>query len=446
MLCKLKPALFLFIALFAMISLHLASEHADAQILVPIRPFNPIRLGGVFTMGLAESGGLMQPSALLGTQLSNDNLKWIGDNCDAAAFSPNCLHPGIFQSVMQQHPLFTPLLYLYATSISEKPDQEGSVGGWNSSLEPKILLDTNRKDMPYPSPDGHWMDFGSRTWAEHWRKRAAILTQRYGVQGVVAAELPVNNTFLPEKPGKYPNFNSLASATEKWLQLVHNPNRYLLVAAALQFGQISNHPTLATPPGGNEPGLSGLLWNQYYPFMDGAWYEGWVRPYWTGLPVSANEWERQLEAADRAALNGQVFIANAAYHNRAELEYALASYLLVSHKQGRLVIQPMPLRKGLRDDAGFSLAVMRREVSRYSSYFNIPLGAPHQSRHLIAVHGGSVWRRAFDYGVVYVNADNYRTVQIALGAPMVHPDGEKVSDVTLPPHSGAILLYNTPGG
>jgi hypothetical protein len=101
----------------------------------------------------------------------------------------------------------------------------------------------------------------------------------------------------------------------------------------------------------------------------------------------------------------------------------------------------MPIVKGQRRDAGYSLAVLRREYKRWQSYFDVGLGNPEQVRHLVPTDGGNVWKRGFTYGCVYVNSTNHRTLTVTLGSKMRRLDGSLTGQVVLPPHSGVVLLY-----
>lgn len=418
------------------------AQNSPVQVLTPIRPQCPVRLGGVFTLGLGSSKDPLEPSAQNGTKLSTENTRWIAENCDVVALSPNCLTPDIYPYIKKKNPLFSPLLYLYTTSLSENPDAEGNVGGWTRQMQAYVLTDQNGNEIPYPTPGGHWMDFSSVEWAHLWRQRALQLVAQYGADGVLAAELPINNTFLPQPPGKYPNFASRAEATLHWLQAARAKGRLFMVPEALGFDSPAGHPTLPPPLHADAPALKNRLWDDYYPYIDGAWVEDWVESYWTGQPLTAVEWERQQEAAERYSLNGLFFVVAAAYHNTTELEYALASFLLIEHRQGRLAFQPMPLYKGQRNDIGFSLRVMQQEVARYSNYFNVPLGLPLQERHLVPASGGRLWKRTFQNGMVYVNPSDTQTLTVAFGATMQRLNNQLVQQIVLPPHSGAILLYH----
>ena len=151
-------------------------------------------------------------------------------------------------------------------------------------------------------------------------------------------------------------------------------SRFLLVPSAIGFDSLAGHATLPIPPGAEEPELKGRVWDDLWRVTSGAWCEGWVTPYWSGKPLPDAQWEVQVEAADRAARNDQVFIACAAYHNDEELEYVLASLLMAYHAQGRLCIQPMPLRPNQPPDAGYSLDVFRKEITDKANYFNMPIG------------------------------------------------------------------------
>ncbi|HZT41994.1 MAG TPA: putative glycoside hydrolase [Chthonomonadaceae bacterium] len=398
----------------------------------PIRPECPVRLGGVYTEGLGDSPG---------ARLSADNQRWILQSCDVIALDSNRITPTTFPAMVKAYPLFTPLLYVYASSVYEQPDHKGNVGGWKPEMSAWTLRDEQNKEIPYPDAGGHWMDFGNTQWAAFWRDRVLDLTRRDGAFGVVAAELPPGNTFVGDHLANYKDFNDRAAATGRWLQAAHAPGKFLLIPSAIGFDSPAGHATLATPPSAEEPELRGTLWDDYYSWIDGAWAEGWIHPYWSDTPLPPTYWEIEEEAADRAARNGQVFIAAAAYRNDAELEYDLASYLLITHHQGRLVFQPMPLLPAQPPDAGFSLAVLRREVAAKSGYFNAPLGVALQERHIVQVTDGVVWRRTFQNGVVYVNADIQQKVTIQLGGTMKRPNGDLIQDIVLPPQSGAILLY-----
>lgn len=396
------------------------------------RPECPIRLGGIYTEGLGDSPD---------SPLSADNQRWIVQNCDVIALDANRITPSVFPAMVKAYPLFTPLLYVYASSIYEQSGHEGNVGGWKPEMSAWTLRDAQNKEIPPPDADGHWMDFGNTQWAAFWRDHALALTQRDGAAGVVAAELPLGNTFVGDHLAGYKDFNDRAAATGRWLKAARAQGKFLMIPSAIGFDSPAGHATLTTPPGTQEPELRGTLWDEYFSWIDGAWAEGWLHPYWSDAPLPPIFWEIEEEAADRAARNRQVFIAAAAYHNDAELEYDLASYLLVTHHQGRLVFQPMPLQPSQPPDAGFSLAVLRREVAAKPGYFNAPLGVALQERHLVQVQDGVVWRRSFQNGVVYVNADIKQEVTVQLGGTMKRPNGDLVKEIKLPPQSGAILLY-----
>jgi len=164
---------------------------------------------------------------------------------------------------------------------------------------------------------------------------------------------------------------------------------------------------------------------------DGAWAEGWVHPSWLNGTLNESDWEVQLEAADRAGRVGDIFIASLGYSNPDELEYGLASFLLVAHHQGRAVVQPMPILRGDPANAGMSLKVMMREYNKYKSYFDVRLGGALRERMYVNLGSGSVWRRTFANGDVYVNSSDARSVTIQLGAPMLAVTGETISMCTL---------------
>ena len=406
-----------------------------------IRPDCPIRLGGVFLMGLGDASDDFEESATQGIKLSDSNRNWIAAHCDLAALSPNTITPDTFPALCRQQRLFTPLLYLYASSLYEQPGHKGNVGGWKPEMSAWTLRDHTGAEVRNPEQGGHWMDFGSTLWAAHWRRQTEATARNFSAFGAVAAEMPQANNFVGDDLEKYKTQEDRGAAAEAWLRAASDHGKYLLIPSALGFDDTTGHPTPVYPPGTAEPELSGRYWDQFHNLADGAWAEGWLHPYWAESPLPDKYWEIQMEAADRAARTDKVFLVAAAYHNDDELEYALASYLLAAKRQSRVVFQPMPLRPGQPVNAGLSLAVLKREVAEKSAYFDVPLGVALQERHAISLHDGPVWRRAYQFGDVYVNSDDRRSVTVDLGSPMLSVNGQVWQSFVLAPHSGAILRY-----
>jgi len=413
----------------------------EPKVAVRVRPLCPIRLGGVFLRGLGDGPDLQEDSATTGTILSDANRDWLAANCDVAAFNAVNLQPDTFRKMTSGHPLFTPLLYAYASSLYEQDTHRGSVGGWQPAMTDWTLRDPNGMETPHPDKGGHWMDFGNEAWSAHWRDQIMKAVAQFGAQGVVASELPLGNTYVPDALQKYKNTADRLAATAQWLRTAHAPGRFLLIPSAIGFDSLAGHSTLPVAAPALEPELSGRVWDELFSLADGAWAEGWVTPYWSGQPLPDAQWELHIEAADRAARMDQVFIACAAYHNDDELEYVLASFLMTYHAQGRLCLQPMPLRPGQPADAGYSLAAFRREVTAKANFFNPTLGMPMQERHPIRMEGGDVWRRQFQGGDVYVNSEDTRTKILRFSGTMRRLNGKVIRQLTLPPHSGAILQY-----
>lgn len=418
-----------------------AAQDQGAPRIVRVRPLCPVRLGGVYTLGLGDGENGLEDSATNGAKLSADNRKWIAENCDVIALNAGNVTPEMYADFYKAQPGFTPLLIMNAGSIFEKDEHKGNIGGWKPEMTAWTLKDSQGAEIPYPIPGGHWMDFRSSEWAAHWKDRALAQVRQYRAQGVVTDGLLFANAFVGGDLGGYRTFADRTGATEDWLRKVRAAGQYMMIPSATGFDEMAGHTTLPLESRLVRPDLTGRLWDALYQSMDGAWMEGWVVPHWSGVPVSRKLWEIQLEAADRAAHLGQVFIASVAYHNDTELEYALASYLLVYRREGRLVFQPMPLLPGERGDAGFSLALLRKQVAEKSRFFNVALGPAIQERHEVDADGGRVWRRAFEFGVVYVNSNEERSRKVLLGGEMELVSGAKVSEVELGPQTGVILLY-----
>ena len=373
-----------------------AQADAKSLVITPrILPNNPVRIGGVYTSGLGSPTGFSSANGV-SEKLSIENRDWIALNCDVIALSPTNIDRDTFPSIIKTQKLFTPLLYLYASSLYEK-EHRGSIGLWRPEMGDWALRRMDGAEEPFPEPGGHWIDFENQDWAAYWAGRLNTLTKEYGAFGVAAAELPLGNTFVGSDLQRYHSLADRAAATQKWLQAVRKDYRNLIIPSAIGFDLAAGHETPDLHLPFIERALVPRLWNDFYPLTDGAWCEGWVQPYWDRLPLAESLWETQMEAADPAGRLGQVFIAAAAYRNDAELEFALASYLLIEHNQGRAVFQPMPIRPGEPQDAGFSLTTLKREVRTKPGYFRIPLGRGMQERRQIPADGGLVWRRLFQF-------------------------------------------------
>lgn len=389
-----------------------------------VRPGYPVRLGGIFTRGLG--------AGTLGDRLSPANSEWVVSHCDVACFYPAGIEPSTFTRMVAEQRAFTPLLFVSAAQLSSLP---GSVGKWQPGMAPWCASGA----LGIGAHNVHMMDITNREWVRYWGKQVYDLLGRYQAMGIVASDLPVNAA--REGPALARDAAGPgAAATAAWLGLVHTPSIYQLVPAADGFNQVAGHPTLPLPDAQYEPELRGRLWDEYAPITDGAWMSQWLRSAQTGVPDTERVWEIEMEAADRAAKFGQVFIACAPYHSTSELEYALASYLLVAHRQGRLVFQPMPLRVNEPRSAGYSLAVMQRELKTHSELFDAPLASAFQQRHLVPSKAGHLWRRAYRFGTVYVNSADSGTATVDFGGPMMRLNGFLVRHLSLPPHTGVIVM------
>ena len=432
--------------LFALALVKCASAQNDrpqnaAPPVARVRLQCPIRLGGVFTRGLADNPDWQEDSAEKGVKLSEANRRWMAQNCDVAAFPAVCLNPDTYPKTLREQTLFTPLLLAFASTLSEQPNVWGDVGGWQPRMAAWTLRDRAGKEIPPPQENTHWMDFANLLWEAHWQAQMLKQTQAYGAYGAVISELPVANTAVGDNLAKYRNSTALADATGDWLRAVKKGNRFFVIPSALGFDRVAGHATLPTPPGTERPDLRGSLWDEYYTASDGAWDEGFLLPYWTDVIPSEDEREMRLQAADRAGAFGQTYIAAGAYHNDAELEFLLASYLLVARRQGRMVFQPMPISPLFdRDDAGRSFAVFKQQILSRRAYFDVPLGYSTRERFLVAGLEARVWRRDYSHGAVYVNSEDERSVTLRFAAEMRRVTGEKIREITLPPRSGLILL------
>ncbi len=408
-----------------------------------IRDAFPIRLGIVATRGLRDGGPEQEDCARAGIPLGAASENWLASTCDVVVLDAKCITPDTFPRMRAIQKLFTPLLFTYASEVFDDPTAHGTIGVWKPEMSSWQLTDSSGKPLNDEAAHGHWMDCGNSKWAEYFASSSYVLSSKYHSFGVLAADLPTSDTVGDLKPREYKTFASRVDATSSFLTTVHNPSRFMLVASSIGFETLIGRATLPVEKIRTEPQLQGRSWDEMNSVIDGAWCEGWVRPYWAAAPLNENAWEMQVEAADRAARIDNVFIASLAYTNTEELEYGLASYLLACHSQGRLVLQPMPVYPGEPVDAGMSLSVMQREFNRYRNYFDSPLGGPVQERHEIPATGGEVWRRRFQNGDVYVNSHDRGALTVQLAGPMLTAAGQSITNFTLGPHSG-IILHNVP--
>ena len=432
----------------ASISVRPKNSVADSSGQLPVptpkmQPENPIRIGGVYLAGLSDEA--LQPNHENAPgKLSKGNRDWIAANMDIIALSWTDIEPATFPTILKTNKLFTPLLFVSASSEYEQ-ERTGSVGGWTPAMREWTLKDANGKEISHPESGGHWMDYENPSWVQFWISRINSLSDTYGAIGVVASEPPLSVPI--DKFSK--DLTQASKTTLAWLKSVKPSRKVMLAPSSVGFEVVSRLPIVRKTPGEapdipddlHENQLIGRLWNAYFPHTEGAWSEGWLRPYWSENPVSEQVWEMQVEAADRASFSFQPFIAAAAYKNASQLEFALASYLLVAKSQGRVVFQPMPVFPNQSPDAGLNLAVLRREMTRWKSYFRVPLGLGIQQRHQIQANGGLVWRRRFSHGEVYVNSSASNTTTIDFGGKMKRLDGTFVRSIRLSPQTGAILRY-----
>lgn len=416
------------------------SEQEGTRIVRKFRSaFFPLRLGGVFLYGLGDSKDPLEESARNGTKLSEENQNFLSEMCDAVALPATSLTPQTYRKMLKPDALFTPLLLLSASTLYEEESHAGNVGGWRPEMEAWTLRDRQGKEVSHPETGAHWMDFGNLQWADHWRERAQMLAGKYGAFGVVAMEMPLGNTSVGEDLQAYPSQAERGEAMLQWLRRARG--KFLMVPSTLGFDGVVQHSVLPVEEKYRELELAGRFWDYFQPWIDGAWAEGWIQPYWAevALPISLRE--IHMAAANRAAKNGQVFFANAAYRNDAELETLAAHFLLTNYVQSSMVFQPMPILPNLRPDAGLSLALYKRQIEEKAHILQVPLGTPQEERTRIRCVNGYAWRRRYQLGVVYVNpADNY-SVQIPMGSSALRTNGARATQVTLAPRSGVILLY-----
>lgn len=406
-----------------------------------IREPCPIRLGFVGNYGMGDNSPAMEDSAALGVKVGPNNLNWVATHLDLAAFDARCVTPDTFPQIRKIQRLFTGLLRVNASALYEQEDHPGNVGGWKPEMAKWTLRDGNGAEVKHPEAGAHWMDFGSPEWAGHWLKQVEALARADSASGVLAEPIPVGNTLVEGKLQKYPTFTDRVNATSGWLAKVHHPDQFLLVVSDAKFDNLIGRATLPVAARRVEPQLSGRCWDEFDSLIDGVWAADWPQPHWLDVTVPEKEWEIQMEAAERAAFNDNIFIASCAYHNPDELEYGLACFLLAMHRQGRFCYQPMPILPGQSPSIGFSLAVLKAEYNKYQNYFDVPLGYAVQERHEIVVGGHSVWKRSFENGAVYVNSHDQENVTVPFGGKMIQINGEPTSGVILGPHSGIILTY-----
>ncbi len=305
-----------------------------------------------------------------------------------------------------------------------------NVGGWNESrMESWVLRTKDGAEAANPLwsfGNTRVMDIGNPDWAIYFRDRANMWVDYMGADGYFIDGVPWNGVYYPSVSNLsgYRSVQEINDAIIRFLDLARTPHHCLVVDDVFQ------------------------PWQQAH--LDGVWGEDWLA-YDSSLPFGENNvarWEQAVQNLETYTAEKKPYIAQGWYHygNSTELEYLVATYLL-GKKSNSGTFQPCPMGSpALSPDAPYDLSsyqadIYSLELEEHASIFGVELGMPVADRVRV---GPDFWVRQFTNGLVYVNPSLTRTTVFEVDGSMRNVEGEVVSQVTLGPRSGAILLGPEP--
>jgi hypothetical protein len=262
-----------------------------------------------------------------------------------------------------------------------------------------FLLDRSGDRLGFEDYPGNWqMDVGNAGYQARWAANViADLRGQGSFDGVFMDDVLTRAGAHHESqtPAKYPTDAALQGATRSMLAAVAPSLR---AAGYLSFANI---------PGAYEyPGL----WKDWLGLLDGAFEENFA--VWGSERVAdwgSNGWRAHLEEINEASRQGKwvLFRADVSSGDREALRYALGTYLLADHRY-----------------AAFAVGDTVKWQPEYDWVIGEPQGPATEIQH-------SVLRRDFSLGVVIVNANASKSVDVDLGGTYIDESGNPVSSVSI---------------
>lgn len=371
-----------------------------------IRPNKTIRLGGYFYTGRLDKFWYANNFDLLDLNAKND--------------------PNLVKSLRLFNPKIKIFQQFLTNQIAIKQTGAQAIDGFDSTkMDSWLLRDANGSLVHPRGPNYLMMKMSPQTdWPSYFASRAKDTINFTAADGVVLDEVPLR------KSGMFNSFTDSMTSTlwrQETLSFLKTLRNNLKMPVLINAGELSSLDENGQP-----------LWKTFSQTIDGAWHEGWVRYYGAhNSPHTGDSWEWDIRSAEEFSATGKYYIASPAFSNRAELEYAVANYLLAVNGDS-LVFQPM-VAYNSTTRGGFNFEVAQKAVKDNLDLFDVELGCALDKRK----KNGDLWLRQFQYGISIVNPTN-KAVSLSNSIKGIFYDTRGV-EIKLPqylqPFEG-LVLYN----
>jgi len=238
-----------------------------------------------------------------------------------------------------------------------------------------FLLDQNGNRIV--NNNSVYMDPGNAEYRAFWLQRARALQEQYHWDGFFLDNLEASLSKISSTgivTAKYPDDESYQVAIEGFLKYLRQnyfePRRQPVLANIISIKDWK-------------------VWLRYLQYLDGAMIEAFAVD-WSTDYLSPSAWESELDAIDKALLQGKnlILVSQAEQPDPDRQQFALASYLLIANRNAFF---------RYADSGGY------RKVLLYENY-SLNLGEPLGPRY----KKGSSWQRDFANGYVLVNPRTHR--------------------------------------
>jgi len=239
-----------------------------------------------------------------------------------------------------------------------------------------FLLDENG-NRTLSRKDSYYMDPGNEGFRAFWLERARELQETYGWDNIFLDNVEASRTKMVGNNGslaKYPDDKSYQKAVEDFLAYIRQ--NYFQPKGKLMYANIVSAKEEQD-------------WESYLQYLDGVMIESFATD-WSNGYRSRDEWEQQMEQADKALAEDKtlILVAQGNQKDNKLQNFAFASYLLIAN--GNAFFR-------------YSNSESYRELWLYENY-NIDIGTPLGDRY--KQKGG--WRRDFTKGYVIVKPQNQK--------------------------------------
>lgn len=234
--------------------------------------------------------------------------------------------------------------------------------------------------------DSYFMDPGNEGFRAFWLERARELQETHGWETIFLDNVEASRIkFVEEEDeplAKYPDDESYQKAVTGFLQYIRE-----------NYFEPRGKPMYANIVSVDD----GAVWDEYMKYLDGAMIESFATNWDEGY-LSQEDWEEQMELAERALSQGKtlILVAQGQEDDQKLQDFAFASYLLLANGNAYF--------RYANSDA-------YRDWWVYENY-NLDPGQPAGPRYQ---HQGG-WRRDFTRGYVVVNPKE-RRAEIVLTSP-----------------------------